>query len=79
MNLCFHFSFLSSFYTCEDAVVQEEDVTVRPWVGATVAAVAGVTAVHALVSSGHIYLYCNNPEIFSLETKLLNFLNENRM
>jgi hypothetical protein len=57
MNLCFHFSFLSSFYTCEDAVVQEEDVTVRPWVGATMAAVAGVTAVRgSCVKWSHIFV-----------------------
>jgi hypothetical protein len=31
MNLCFYFSFLHSFYTCEDVAVQEEEATVRPW------------------------------------------------
>jgi hypothetical protein len=39
MNLCFYFSFLPSFYTCEDTAVQEEDATVRP-LGAVVGAAA---------------------------------------
>jgi hypothetical protein len=61
MNLCSHYSFLSSFYTCEDAAVQEEDVAVRPWgrLAPTVAAVAGAAVVPDSLSSGHIYLYCN--------------------
>jgi hypothetical protein len=59
MNLCFHFSFLPSFYTCEDAAVQEEDVTVRPWgrLMPTAAAVIGAVVVPgSFVKLSHIFV-----------------------
>jgi hypothetical protein len=58
MNLCSHYSFLSSFYTCEDAAVQEEDAAVRPWghLAPIVAAVAGAAVVPDSVKWSHIFV-----------------------
>jgi hypothetical protein len=59
MNLCFYFSFLTSFYTCEDAVVQEEDATVQPWgrLAQTAASVPDVAAVpDSCVKWSHIFV-----------------------
>jgi hypothetical protein len=51
MNLCSHYSFLSSFYTCEDAAV-------RPWghLAPIVAAVAGAAVVPDSVKWSHIFV-----------------------
>jgi hypothetical protein len=54
MNLCFYFLFLSSFYTYEDGVVQEEDA--KFGIGAPGADRGGSSG---SCVSGHIYLYYN--------------------